>query len=60
LALLLGGIGIHKFYLGRTGKGFLYLIFCWTYIPAIIGLIEGTVYLTSSLSDKEFTAKYAY
>lgn len=40
LALFLGGLGIHKFYLGQTGLGILYLIFCWTYIPSFIGLIE--------------------
>lgn len=57
LAILLGGIGAHKFYLGDTGMGILYLIFCWTFIPAIIGLIEGIIYLTKS--DKEFQAKYA-
>ena len=27
LALLLGGIGAHKFYLGETGKGLIYLLF---------------------------------
>ncbi len=40
LALFLGGLGIHKFYLGQTGLGILYLIFCWTYIPSFIALIE--------------------
>ena len=40
LALFLGGLGIHKFYLGQTGLGILYLIFCWTYIPSFIGFIE--------------------
>lgn len=40
LALFLGGLGVHKFYMGQTGLGILYLIFCWTYIPAIVGLIE--------------------
>lgn len=43
LAILLGGIGAHKFYSGKFLKGFIYLIFCWTYIPAIIGLIEGII-----------------
>jgi TM2 domain-containing membrane protein YozV len=40
LALFLGGIGAHKFYLGQTGLGILYLLFCWTYIPAIIAFFE--------------------
>ena len=56
LAILLGGIGVHKFYLGKVGMGILYLLFCWTYIPAIIGLIEGIIYLTSS--QEKFDSKY--
>jgi len=40
LSLFLGGLGVHKFYMGQTGLGILYLIFCWTYIPAIIGFVE--------------------
>lgn len=48
LRILLGGLGIHKFYLGRPLLGFLYIIFCWTYIPAIIGLVEGIIYLAQS------------
>ena len=40
LALFLGGLGVHKFYLGETGLGILYLVFFWTGIPAIIGFIE--------------------
>jgi len=35
-ALILGGIGIHKFYLGKVGQGVLYVLFCWTFIPFII------------------------
>lgn len=56
LAILLGGIGVHKFYLGRIGMGILYILFCWTYIPSIIGLIEGIIYLTSS--EEKFYQKY--
>lgn len=51
LAILLGGLGIHKFYLGKGGLGVLYLLFCWTYIPGIIGLIEGIIYLTQNERD---------
>jgi TM2 domain-containing membrane protein YozV len=56
-AILLGGFGIHKFYLGRIGWGIVYILFCWTFIPAIAGLIEGILYLTAS--DEEFERKYA-
>jgi hypothetical protein len=45
LGILLGGLGVHKFYMGKIGLGILYLLFCWTFIPAIIGLVEGIVYL---------------
>lgn len=55
-AILLGGIGIHKFYLGRIGQGVIYLLLCWTFIPALIGFIEGIIYLT--MSDQAFAAKY--
>ena len=56
LAIVLGGLGIHKFYLGKIGMGILYLVFCWTGIPEIIGLIEGILYLTAT--DEEFQTKY--
>ncbi|MFZ3590053.1 TM2 domain-containing protein [Bacillus sp. DJP31] len=56
LGILLGSLGAHKFYLGKIGMGLLYLIFSWTGIPGIIGLIEGILYLVKS--DEEFHAKY--
>ena len=40
LAVFLGGLGVHHFYMGYTLMGVLYLLFCWTFIPAILGLIE--------------------
>lgn len=55
LALLLGGLGVHKFYLGNIGLGIVYLLFFWTFIPAIIGFIEGIIYLVQS--DEEFAYK---
>ncbi len=56
LAILLGGFGVHKFYMGKIGQGFLYLLFCWTSIPAFIGLVEGIIYLLES--DEEFYTKH--
>ena len=56
LAIFLGGFGAHKFYLGKIKTGILYLIFCWTYVPAIIGFIEGIMYLTAS--DEKFYNNY--
>ena len=58
LAILLGGLGIHKFYIGRHGWGFIYLILFWTGIPLIVGIVEGIIYLTSTSTDEEFSAKY--
>lgn len=56
LAFFLGGIGVHKFYLGRIGWGILYLVFCWTFIPALIAFVEFIIYLT--MTDEAFAAKY--
>ena len=56
LGILLGGLGIHKFYMGKIGMGILYLVFCWTYIPAIVGFIEGIIYLCSN--DENFQLKH--
>ena len=56
LAILLGGLGIHKFYLGQAGRGILYILFCWTYIPGILGFIEGIILLCSN--DENFQLKY--
>lgn len=55
LGIFLGGIGVHKFYLGKVGMGILYLCFCWTGIPAIVGFIEGIIYLCSN--DENFQLK---
>lgn len=55
-ALFLGGLGVHKFYLGQVGMGILYLLFCWTFIPSVIGFVEGIIYLCQS--DEEFACKH--
>lgn len=56
LAIFLGTFGAHKFYLGKPVQGIIYLLFCWTYIPGIIGFIEGIVYLASN--EEKFHYKY--
>ncbi len=56
LAMVLGGLGIHRFYLGDFGLGILYLLFFWTTIPAFVGLIEGIILLAST--DQEFIQRY--
>ena len=40
LALFLGGLGAHKFYLNQVGLGIVYLLFSWSGIPMILGFIE--------------------
>lgn len=40
IAIFLGGLGIHHFYLRRDALGILYLLFSWTGIPMLIGWIE--------------------
>ncbi len=45
LALFLGGIGAHKFYEGKTLLGIIFLVFCWSGIPAFIGFIDAIIIL---------------
>lgn len=56
LAWLLGAFGAHKFYLGQPIWGLIYLVFFWTGIPMLLGLIEGIGYLLTS--DAEFARRY--
>ena len=57
LAIFLGDLGIHHFYTGQTLRGVLHILFCWTGVPAIIGLIEGIVWLCDS--DEEWADRVA-
>lgn len=70
LAIIFGSLGVHKFLLGYQKEGFILLgvtiagyattclvigaFFFW--IPGVIGLIEGIIYLTKS--DEEFYNTY--
>lgn len=55
LALFLGWIGIHKFYLRRPGQGIAYVIFSFTLIPGFIALCEAVYYI---LLDQEQFDRY--
>ncbi|MCB0919333.1 MAG: TM2 domain-containing protein, partial [Actinobacteria bacterium] len=58
LGILLGGFGIHRFYLDDAQGGILRIVItvftCG--LGSIIGLIEGIIYLTKS--DAEFVQTY--
>ncbi|MBF4517154.1 TM2 domain-containing protein [Flavobacterium sp. ANB] len=56
LAILIGSLGIHKFYLGYTKEGLIQLILGLIGIGGLIGLIEGIIYLTKT--DEDFYQTY--
>lgn len=60
LALILGGVGVHKFYLGNWGIGLVYLASCFLApgLAAVIGLIESIRFFT--MGDVAFNEKYNY
>ncbi len=59
LGIVLGGLGVHRFYLGDTTGGIIRIVInvftCFT-VGGIIGLVEGIIYLTKS--DQEFVDTY--
>jgi TM2 domain-containing membrane protein YozV len=56
LGILLGGLGLHKFYMNKPLWGVIYILFCWTFIPAIVGFIEGLIYLFES--EEKFQSRF--
>jgi TM2 domain-containing membrane protein YozV len=62
LGILLGALGIHKFYLGYSKEGVVALLISLltcgigACIMSVIGLIEGIIYLTKT--DEEFARLY--
>lgn len=61
IAFLLGPLGIHRFYLGRTGSGIAMLLLTFTIVGLIVSVpwafIDMIRYLV--MSDREFAARYA-
>jgi TM2 domain-containing membrane protein YozV len=62
LAIFLGCLGIHKFYMGQTQTGCVYILISvltcglGAWVMAIVGIVEGIVYL--SMTQTEFEQKY--
>jgi TM2 domain-containing membrane protein YozV len=58
LALLVGGIGVHKFVLGYTKEGIIQIVIsiCTCGIGGLIPFIEGIIYLTKT--EEEFYNTY--
>ena len=57
LTFFFGGIGAHKFYLGKYWQGALYLLFCWTMIPGLVALVEFFIYIFTS--SERLNEKYS-
>lgn len=58
LAVFLGSLGAHKFYLGRPVAGLLYAAFSWTMLPTLLSFAEAMIYLFQS--DEQFAAIYGH
>jgi TM2 domain-containing membrane protein YozV len=56
LSLFFGVLGFQKFYLGETGKGILSILFCWTFIPVLIGWIDFAKF--ASVSEDKFNSRF--
>lgn len=56
LAIFVGWIGWHMFYLWKPIPGILMLLFCWTFIPSFIALIQFFIFL--AMSEKDFNRLY--
>lgn len=56
IAIFFGTFGAHHFYLGNSLLGVIYLVFCWTGIPTLVGFIEGLIYLGSN--EQKFNQRY--
>ncbi|HEY9703823.1 MAG TPA: NINE protein [Allocoleopsis sp.] len=56
LCFFLGGLGVHKLYLGQIAAGIIYLLFSWTFIPSLIAFIE--FFQLIFMSDLEFNTKF--
>ena len=56
LALTLGWSGAHRFYLGQPKVGLAMLLFCWTMVPGLVGVVDFV--RLAFMSDREFDTRY--
>lgn len=58
LAIVIGGLGIHKFIMGKTSTGIIQIVitFVTCGVGSLVGLIEGIMYLTKT--DEQFYNEY--
>ena len=56
--IFLSPLGIGHFIVGQVGRGILDILFCWTGIPELIGLIEGIVWIC--MPNEQWIAKFGY
>jgi TM2 domain-containing membrane protein YozV len=52
LAIFLGGIGIHRFYVNKIGTGIIMILLCWTGISTIWAIIDIIWIATGKFKDK--------
>jgi|GEM_PF-2491058 len=57
LAILLGWLGVHHFYLGSTGAGVVSIVACCS-LGGLGGLVEGVLLLI--MDQNEFDQRYNY
>ncbi len=56
LALVLGWLGVHRFYLGQNVLGIIYMMFFWFPLIWVIALVDGIRFLT--MDPRKFDEKY--
>ncbi len=56
MALFLGWLGFHRFYLGQTGLGIVYLMFCWFPLIWLVAFIDAISLF--SMDQQRFDEKY--
>ena len=53
LAIFAGTIGLHCFYMGNYKKGLIYLLFFWTGIPTVLGIVDGARLFTQVAEEDD-------